>query len=170
MTDPVSAAPLVVVLTGVTGAGKTTVGTLLAAELGWPFYDADDFHAPEHVAQMRAGVALDDADRAGWLSRLATLVRDLLDHGRSAVLACSALREAYRARIAGGDPRVVFVFLTGSPALIRRRLAARRDHFAGADLLPSQLRTLELPADAIVVDVSPPPAVLAQQIRRALGR
>jgi gluconokinase len=140
---------------GVTGVGKTTIGRRLAAALHVPFLDADDFHSDAAKAKMHAGIPLTDDDRAPWLARLNRALLELSATG--VVLACSALTDAYRDRLTEGiaDPR--FVFLTGDPALIRERIEARRGHYAGADLLPSQFATLVPPADAITVDVSGTP-------------
>ena len=143
---------MVVVLMGVCGCGKTTVGRALAIDLGWPFLDADDFHPEANVAKMRAGIALTDDDRWPWLDRLATEMAAINARGAHAVLACSALRQAYRDRLArGGDVR--FVHLKGDRATLAPRLATRAGHYMPASLLDSQLSTLEEPADALVVDV-----------------
>lgn len=156
---------------GVAGAGKTTVGSLLARELGWAFFDADDLHPRANVAKMARGEPLDDIDRAGWLDALATLIDRLLREHRPAVLACSALRASHRARLRGrhGDAEVRIVYLRGDPGLIRARLEARHGHFAPAGLLPSQLATLEEPQNALVVDVAAPPATIVERIRTDLG-
>jgi gluconokinase len=164
---------VIIVLMGVSGAGKTTVGQLLAADLGWPFYDADDFHPPSNVQAMRAGRALTDADRAAWLDALHRVIRELVHRDVSAVLACSALKQCYRERLIGDDAAIAqamrFVYLKGTPELIRQRLAARTRHFMPVALLPSQFATLEEPRTAVVVDVSAAPATIVQRIRRALG-
>jgi len=154
---------------GVTGAGKSTVGQALAASLGWPFYDGDDFHPAANVAKLKRGLPLDDADRAPWLAALAALIAQTVADGDSAVLACSALKEAYRAQLvaAGGDP-VVFVHLRGDPALLRARLVERRGHFMKAKMLESQIETLEPPAAALTLDVREPPPILVDRIRAAL--
>ena len=156
---------------GVAGAGKTTVGSLLARELGWAFFDADDFHPQANVAKMARGEPLDDTDRAGWLDELAALIDRLLRAERPAVLACSALRASHRARLRGrhGDAEVRIVYLRGDPELIRGRLEARHGHFLQAGLLPSQLATLEEPQNALVVDVAAPPATIVEHIRTGLG-
>ena len=160
---------LVVVLMGVAGVGKTTIGRRLAAALGWEFHDADDFHPPANVAKMRAGVALDEADRAPWLTRLRALVRDVGRRGGRAVLACSALRRAHRARLMVPGVNVRFVHLTADPGLLRARLGARRDHYMPATLLDSQLATLEPPDDAPTIDAAGEPDAIVDAIRRALG-
>lgn len=159
---------MVVVLMGVAGAGKTTVGRRLAAQLGWKFYDADDFHPPENVEKMARGVALNDEDRRPWLEALRGVVRACLERGESAVLACSALKESYRARLLT-DGRVRLVYLKGDAELIRSRLRGRRGHFMRPAMLEGQLAALEEPRDALHVDVSAPPDELVRRIREGLG-
>src|SRR5690348_253093 len=154
---------------GVAGVGKSTVGRRLAASLGWEFHDGDEFHSPESVAKMRAGIPLTDADRAAWLVRLRGLVETLARDGRSGVLACSALRRADRERLTPPGADVPFVHLPGAPALVHARLAARRGHFMPAALLASQLTTLEPPDDAVTVDVTPPVDAIVATIRAALA-
>jgi len=167
--------PEVVLVMGVSGSGKTVVGRLLAAQLGAAFHDADDFHPPENVARMKAGVPLTDADREPWLVALADLVRTTLagPPGPGIVLACSALARRYRRRLGVGQAAVRLVHLDGAPELIRRRIEARTDHFMPATLLDSQLATLERPAadeGPIVVDVASTPEGIVDLIRSALGR
>lgn len=143
---------MIIVLMGVCGSGKTTVGVALARALRWRFLDADEFHPPANVEKMRAGFALSDADREPWLDRLAEEIARIVAAGASAVLACSALREAYRERIAlAGDVR--FVYLQGDRATIAARLAARQHRYMASALLDSQLATLEVPRDALHVDI-----------------
>jgi gluconokinase len=143
---------MIVVVMGVSGCGKTTVGRALAAALGWPFFDGDDFHPEANVARMAAGVALTDDDRWPWLDRIAAEMRAVQAGGGNAVLACSALRQSYRDRLAAaGDVR--FVHLVGDADTIGARLAARRHRYMPATLLASQFATLEAPPDAITVDV-----------------
>lgn len=157
----------IVVFMGVTGAGKTTIGRLVAEQIGVPFLDADDFHDAESIALMRAGRPLDSARRKPWLARVNAALRSETD---GAVLACSALTDEYRAWLTRGLDVVTFVVLTGDPDLIGARLAGRVGHFAGADLLSSQLATLVLPPDAIVEDVRDPAAVVAARVVDALAR
>ena len=143
---------MIVVVMGVSGCGKTTVGRALAEALGWPFLDADDFHPPANVEKMRAGTPLTDDDRWPWLDRLAAEMSAIDARGGGAVLGCSALKEAYRTRLArAGDVRLVH--LKGDRATIASRLAARAGHYMPPTLLASQFATLEEPADAIVVDI-----------------
>ena len=159
---------MVVVIMGVAGSGKTTVGTRLATALGWSFYDADDYHPEANVAKMARGQPLTDADRAPWLQRLHDLIVDCGARGENAVLACSALKASYRRQLTSSGAEVRFVFLRADPALIRARLHDRKDHFAGAALLASQFAALEPPAEAIVVDAAATPAELVAEIRRQL--
>lgn len=164
--------PRIVLLMGVSGSGKTTVGQQLARDLGWDFVEADDLHSPENVAKMRRGTALTDADRASWLTALSDVVRSHLRDGRPAVVASSALKRAYREQLVQGRPDVRIAFLDGPEALLRERLHNRRGHFAGVDLLASQLATLERPApdeSVLRVSIEPPPEEIAAAIRRGVG-
>ena len=157
-----------VVLTGVSGTGKTTVGLLLARHLGWPFLDADDFHPPANVGKMQRGEPLTDADREPWLLALVAALRERLDRGESTILACSALKQVYRDRLRL-DERVRFVHLRADPELLRRRLAQRAGHFFAPELLASQLETLETPKDVPTFDAARPPEILMRDIERDLG-
>lgn len=158
------AKPGVLVVMGVSGAGKTTVGRLLAERLGWRFADADDYHPPANVEKMASGVPLTDEDRAPWLERLNELASESLAAAQPLVLACSALKADYRRALAAGDPRVGFVFLHGSYDLIRGRLEERQDHYMPPGLLRSQFDALEPPTEALKVNVGPPPAELVDEI------
>jgi gluconokinase len=153
---------------GVSGSGKTTVGRLLAAGLGWEFRDADEFHSAANLAKMAAGIPLDDHDRAPWLAALRACIDERLRTGAGAVVACSALKEAYRRRLRPDPARVRTVFLHGDVPLIQGRLRQRQGHFMKADLLGSQFAALEPPADALALDVAAPPSVLVARIRAAL--
>jgi len=143
---------MIVLVMGVAGVGKTTIGEALARALGARFIDADDYHPPENVAKMKAGIALQDADRWPWLQHLNRILRD----EEKAVLACSALKESYRRRLAQGIDDFKVVYLHGSAGLIRERMKVRRHRYMPAALLDSQLATLEPPADAIAIDVAAP--------------
>jgi gluconokinase len=160
---------MIVVLMGVSGSGKTTVGRILAADLGWRFVDADDYHPAANVAKMHAGNPLDDEDRRPWLQALDRLIDDAQERGEDLVLACSALKHSYQDYLKEGEPDVHYVYLEGSEDLIRRRLAERKGHFMNPGLLHSQFETLEPPSDAIRVDISPPPEAIAGEIRKRLG-
>ncbi len=159
---------MIVIVMGVVGAGKTTVGKLLASELGWQFADADDFHPASNVEKISHGIPLTDEDREPWLDRLRGAILQWIANGQSAVLACSALKRSYRLALQAA-PEVRFVFLNGSAALIAQRLHARQGHFAGEAILASQLADLEEPDDAVKVEISGTPQQIVDQIRKALG-
>lgn len=158
---------MIVVVMGVSGCGKSTVGQLLARRLGCPFSDADAFHPPANIDKMRRGSALDDEDRWPWLRALRAAIVASIARGEDHVLACSALKESYR-RVLSEAGDVLFVHLTGDPALIRDRLMARRGHFYDPALLQNQLDTLEAPTDAIEVDIALGPDRIVEELMRAL--
>jgi gluconokinase len=158
---------VIVVLMGVTGVGKTTVGRMVALDLGWVFLDADDFHPQENVAKMRSGVPLNDADREPWLNALRSEIDARLEARESAVLACSALKQSYRDRLAASEA-VRFVHLHGDEALIRERLLARSGHYMDPGLLASQFAALEEPHGVLVVDVRATPRDIASRIEAEL--
>lgn len=160
---------MVVVLMGVAGCGKSTVGPLLAARLGGDFAEGDTFHPPANVAKMSSGQPLDDGDRRPWLEAMAAAIREWRAKDRPTVLGCSALKAAYRDILSGGSSEVRFVHLAGTKGLVAERLAARRGHFMPAALLDSQFAALEAPADAIVLDVAADPEALAEEAARRLG-
>ena len=157
-----------IVLMGVAGSGKTTIGRELSRELGWKFYDADDFHPPANVAKMARGIPLDDADRLPWLETLGDLVRACLERGECAVLACSALKADYRAHLML-DERVKLAYLKGNFDLIQKRLANRRGHFMSAAMLESQFAALEEPEQKFHIDISDTPAEIVRAIRARFG-
>jgi gluconokinase len=157
-----------IVLMGVAGSGKTTVGRIVAARLGAPFVDADDLHSAAAIAAMHAGRPLDDADREPWLRRVRAAVAEVGDG--PVVLACSALKRAYRDTLRDGVPGLTFVELDVDAATLARRLAARTGHFAGAELLPSQLATLELGDDVVRVRATGTPDEVAERVLRIATR
>ena len=163
---------MVVVVMGVVGVGKTTIASCLAADLGWEFVDADQFHSENSVAKIAANIPLDDADRKPWLDALHNEIQRWQTESRNVTLACSALKQSYRAQLANnsadGTNNLQFVYLKAPVAIIQHRLAERQGHFANENLLPSQLATLEEPADAITVDASRSPEEIIQEIRRQL--
>ncbi|HLL76234.1 MAG TPA: gluconokinase [Pyrinomonadaceae bacterium] len=159
---------MVIVVMGVAGSGKTTVGRLLAGELGWKFYDADDFHPPENVEKMAGGVPLEDADRIPWLESLRDLIRGCLERGEGAVLACSALKGSYRDYLLVGEG-VRIAYLKGDHELIRERLNNRRGHYMKPEMLDSQFAALEEPEPGTHFDISARPAEVAREIRKRLG-
>jgi carbohydrate kinase (thermoresistant glucokinase family) len=158
---------MTVVIMGVCGCGKTTIGRALADELGWDFLDADEYHPEANVAKMAAGAALTDDDRWPWLDRLSHELRTLHARGRHAILACSALRQIYRDRLAAAG-ELKWVYLKGDLATIEPRLASRRGHFMPSSLLASQFAALEEPAAAMVVDIRQSIATQVAQIASGL--
>ena len=161
---------MVVIVMGVTGAGKTTIGRALATALGWEFHDGDDLHTDASKRKMHQGIALDDADRAPWLIAIRNLIAAMLAQGRNGVVACSALKQAYRDEIVLDPNSVKVVYLKGSIEVLVERLRDRSGHFMNPDLLQSQFDTLEEPHDAIVVDVAAAPEAIVDEIRSLLGR
>ena len=157
---------MVIVIMGVAGSGKSTVGALLAQELGWAFHDADAFHDPGAIAKMRAGEPLDDADREPWLGALAGAIDGWLAASVDVVLACSALRARHRARLCRDRARMRLVYLRASFDLLRERLARRRGHVFGPDLLRSQFDVLEEPRCALVIDANARADAIVAAIRR----
>ena len=153
-----------VIVMGVAGCGKTTVGESLAKHLGWDFYDADDFHLPENVAKMRSGIPLNDSDRAPWLASLHDLISSSLKAGRSGVLACSALKERYRRQLLEGDNGVQIVYLKSNYDLIWSRISERKEHYMKPHMLQSQFEALEEPTNALTVDISMPVDDIVQEI------
>jgi gluconokinase len=154
---------MVILVMGATGAGKTTVGKLLAQSLGWIFLDADDFHSSANREKMHRGIPLSDADRAPWLEAIHDALVRRAGEGQDVVLACSALKQAYRDTL-GTGLQMKIVFLRGSPEQLRHNLAARQHHFAGEDLIPSQLAALEEPSGAIVEDIGLAPEEIVERI------
>jgi gluconokinase len=159
---------MIVIVMGVAGSGKTTIGRLLAETLGWPYCEGDDLHPPANLQKMAAGLPLTDADRLPWLRELRRQIERFLSAGSDGVIACSALKASYREILAGGLAGVRFVHLTGSPELIRERLMQRTGHFMKAAMLDSQLAALEPPAGAVEVDVASSPEEIVAEIRRRL--
>ncbi|HET6726139.1 MAG TPA: gluconokinase [Gammaproteobacteria bacterium] len=158
---------MIVVIMGVSGSGKTTVGALLAGRLNWAFADADDFHNAANIAKMHSGVPLDDADRKPWLAALARQIDEWMEGGVNGIVTCSALKRRYRDVIIGQRPGVRLVYLKGDKSVIARRMTARHGHFMPTALLDSQLDALEEPdpdEHAIVVPIDAPPSVLVERI------
>ncbi|MGH7803499.1 MAG: gluconokinase [Candidatus Binatia bacterium] len=160
---------MVVIVMGVTGAGKTEIGRRLADTLGWRFVEGDDFHSPANRTKLAHGIPLDDADRAPWLAALRAEIERALGADENAVVTSSALKDAYRRKLVVDPERVKLVHLTGPKELLEERLRHRRGHFADPRILASQLATLEPPKDAITVDVTPPPDEIVARIQRELG-
>ena len=158
---------------GGVGVGKTTIASRLAAELGWAFVDADDFHSPTSKAKIAAEIPLNDADRAPWLQALHNEIQRCQTEHRNVTLACSALKQSYRDQLAGNSTQVTkaiqFVFLKASAEVIQRRLVERQGHFANETLLPSQLETIEEPTNAITINAANSPEEIVRQIRNQLN-
>lgn len=153
---------MVILVMGTTGAGKTTVGKLLASRLGWTFLDADDFHPAANIEKMKHGIPLTDPDREPWLNNIHSELLHLNSAGKNAVLACSALKQSYRDTLSAGlDFRVVY--LRGTYEQMRQHILARHGHFAGESILAGQFADLEEPTDALTLDVSQTPEALAAQ-------
>lgn len=153
-----------VIVMGVAGSGKTTVGEMLAQRLGWNFYDADAFHPAENIAKMANGTPLDDSDRAPWLAALHTLISTSLKENRPAVLACSALKESYRQQLLEGNEGLKIVYLKGSYDLIWSRISQRKDHYMKPEMLRSQFEALEEPTNALTINVSLSVAEIVEEI------
>ena len=154
---------MVVLLMGVSGAGKTTVGTLLASQLGWEFADADDYHSAANVEKMRSAIPLTDRDREPWLESLRALIVSWIGSGKNGVLACSALKKAYRDKLVVG-PEVRVVYLKVDREVLRERLLGRHGHYMKEEMLESQVETLEEPDDAMVVDGGESPEGVVHEI------
>jgi gluconokinase len=159
----------ILILMGVSGCGKTTVGKLLAARLNRPFYDADDFQPKGNLAKMAQGLPLNDRDRRPWLLAIHDLLVGLSAKSGRAVIACSALKRDYRDLLCAGVPGVCFVYLKGEFALLRSRLEQRQGHFFNACLLGSQFEILEEPEEALTVNVDNPPEAIVERILSGLG-
>lgn len=159
---------MILVVMGVSGSGKTTIGELLSKRLGWTLLDADDFHPPGNIEKMRSGIPLTDEDRWPWLDRLNALLRQRDSNGESALLACSALKQKYRDRLGAGLKDLRWVYLKGSFELIEARLKARKGHYMKAGLLESQFATLEEPLDAITAEIATGPEAVADAVQAAL--
>lgn len=158
-----------ILVMGVAGSGKTTVGKALSDALGWSFYDADDFHSPENVSKMASGVALTDADRRPWLEKLHELIAERTTLDESGILACSALKQKYRTILCAGND-VQVVYLKAQPDLVRSRLKLRRGHYMPPQLIESQFGALEEPQNALIVDAALPTEQAVAVIRSALIR
>jgi gluconokinase len=162
---------VIVIVFGVSGAGKTTIGKLLAEQLGWTFYEADDFHPRANIEKMRSGRPLTDEDRWPWLERLRDQIMRSITANENAVLACSALKRAYRECLRVGD-RVKFVFLRGDYALVEKQLGHRRGHFMDPALLRSQFADLEEPTsdeNVLTIELGPTPEKLVEEVKTKLG-
>lgn len=152
------------ILMGVSGSGKTTIGKALAERLSVPFFDGDDFHPDRNIIKMSEGKPLNDGDRKDWLDALEMLIRSRLSEGKGGILACSALKKAYRDQLRVDPERVKFIYLKGDYDLIFARMQVREDHYMSADMLTSQLGDLEPPEDAFTVEVDKPEDQIVREI------
>jgi carbohydrate kinase (thermoresistant glucokinase family) len=159
---------MVLILMGPMGCGKTAIGKMLAEKLGWPFCDADDFHPRENVEKMRAGIPLTDEDRKLWLEELGANIQGWLRHRQSTILACSALKQAYRDILGVNQSTVRTVYLKGSHELLRKRIEERQHPYMDKNLLRSQLDTLQEPKDGLTVDISATPEIIVSTIIKSL--
>jgi gluconokinase len=159
---------MIIVITGVTGSGKSTIGRLLATQLQWKFYEGDDFHPPANIEKLTRGAPLDDKDRLPWLMAIRGRIRAAIDRGENAVIACSALKESYR-RVLRTGPEVVLIHLDANPELIDERLKRRIGHFMNPSLIRSQFETLEEPEVALQIDAGLRPVEVVRTIRSRLS-
>jgi gluconokinase len=159
---------VIAIIMGTTGAGKTTIGTMLAAQLNWQFADADTFHPAANIEKMSRGIPLDDADRAPWLAAMRKAILEWIAAGKNVVLACSALKRAYRDELRP-SPEVKIIYLKGDYALFAERIHHRHGHFAGEQILAGQFADLEEPEDAITIDAAKSPDEIVAEIRRRLA-
>jgi gluconokinase len=159
---------VVVIIMGPTGAGKTTIGTMLAKQINWQFADADTFHPGANIEKMSRGIPLNDADRAPWLAAMRKAMLEWIAAGKNVVLACSALKRAYRDELRP-SPKVKMIYLKGHYALFAERIRHRHGHFAGEGILAGQFADLEEPDDAIAIDAAQSPQQIVAEIRKQLA-
>ena len=160
---------MLIIITGVSGVGKTTIGKLLSENIGWAFYEGDDYHTNVNLAKMRNGTPLTDDDRRPWLDALRGKISEIVLHEEDAILSCSALKESYRFRLGSGLKDIVFVYLRGDYQLVQNRISERVGHYMSPDLLSSQYSDLEEPQNAIIVDAALEPMVIISYLKEALS-
>ncbi len=157
---------MVIIIMGISGSGKTTVGQQLADDLGWKYFDGDDFHSVKNIAKMSVGIPLNDDDRSVWLSQISQHIKELIKKHDNAVVSCSALKQEYRRQLQNDSEAVKFVYLKGPKALIKKRLESRSGHFMSVDLINSQFETLEEPEQVLVVDIKQSPKIISNAIQQ----
>ena len=160
---------MLIIITGVSGVGKTTIGKLLSENMGWAFYEGDDYHSNVNLAKMKNRTPLTDEDRWPWLDALRTKISEIVLREENAILSCSALKESYRMHLRSGLRDIVLVYLQADYQLIRNRISERVGHFMNADLLASQYSDLEEPRNAIIVDAALEPMAIISYLKRALS-
>ena len=160
----------IVLVMGVSGSGKTTIGRMLAAQLGWAYFEADDFHSAANKEKMGRGIPLNDDDRAPWLAAIRDHIDECVVNKQSAVFTCSALKESYRHVLMDQVPSISLVYLAGDPATLQARMSGRSGHYMKADMLQSQLATLEVPHHALTIDITQSPETIVAKIRAGLAR
>lgn len=161
---------MIIVIMGVTGSGKTTIGKMLAKGLGWKFYEGDEFHPVRNVNKMRKGIPLDDNDRIPWLNAIRELIAKCINERKDAIITCSALKESYRNSLMGNNKEIKLVYLEGDFSTIQKRLKNknRKNHFMNPDLLKSQFDALEEPKTALEIDISKMPEIIVESIKSKL--
>jgi len=159
-----------IILMGVTGSGKTTIGQALSSALGWPFFDGDDYHSPENVKKMSQGIPLSDGDRIHWLETLSHLLIENYHRGEDLILACSALKRIYRDQLRSNHADLIFVFLEGNIDMIRQRMQAREKHYMKPGMLESQFQDLEPPQNALQINIDRPINEIVQEIIGLVGK
>ncbi len=160
---------MIIILMGVSGSGKTTVGQQLAIDLGWLYFDGDDFHSLKNIKKMSDGSALNDDDRSVWLTKISQHMNTLINSGQNAIFSCSALKQGYRRQLQFNSELIQFVYLQGSESLIKKRLMDRAGHFMKAELLASQFEALEEPDDAMIVGIDQPAKNISTEIQLYFG-
>lgn len=160
---------MIIIIMGVSGSGKTTVGQQLATDLGWLYADGDDFHSSKNIAKMSSGIPLTDEDRSVWLTLISQYIKEQIKSKQNAVISCSALKQQYRRQLQLAPELITFVYLKGSEALIKKRLQSRSDHFMNAELLASQFEALEEPEHALLVDIIHSPNQISATIQESFG-
>lgn len=155
---------MIYLIMGVSGSGKSTIGKALSEKLGYPFYDADDFHSPENIAKMSQGIPLNDSDRLPWLQAIKSIINEHQQTEKNAVITCSALKQSYRDLLEENTTNIIWIYLTGSYQTLLKRLQQRSEHFMKENMLTSQFQALEEPENAIIIDINSSVVEIVQEI------